>query len=81
MNVAYPEVQDIAAKEARKRGEKYAGYPAIEGALLNSEIRDLTLVSFDPYSKQAFQKYAGFPIPPEVEAKDGIHYSALRDFP
>ena len=81
LNVAYPEVQDIAAKEARKRGEKYAGYPAIEGALLNSEIRDLTLVSFDPVSKTAFQKYAGFPIPPEVEAKDGIHYSALRDFP
>ena len=81
LNAAHPKVLEVAEKAAGERGAKYAGYPAIEGALLNTEIRDLTKVSFDPDSKEAFQKFAGFPIPPEAEAKDGIHYSTIRDFP
>lgn len=81
VNTAHPKVQEAAAKAAMERGVKYAGFPAVEGALLNSEIRDATKVSFDPVSKAAFLKFAGFPIPPEAEEKDGIHYSTIRDFP
>lgn len=81
VNVAHPEVREAAVKLAGEWGEKYADYPAIEGVLLNSEVRDSTKVSFDPHSREAFQNFAGFPIPPEAESKDGVHYSAIRDFP
>lgn len=81
LNVAHPEFQKAAAALARKRGERYADFPAIEGVNINTEWRDSTLVSFDPHSREAFRKYASIPIPPEVKVKEGVHYSHIKNFP
>jgi len=81
LNAADPDIQHRGQSMAEARGSVLREYPAIEGALINSELRDSTLLSFDPYSKAAFQKSAGYPIPPEVEEKNGVHYSSIRKFP
>ena len=81
LNASDPGLQARARAMAEERGAVLREYPAIEGALINSEIRDSTLISFDPRSKAAFQAYAGYPIPQEAEDKRGIHYSAIRNFP
>jgi len=55
--------------------------PAVEGALLNSEFRDFTAPSFDKDSKARFETFAGYPIPQEVNEKNGVNYRTMKDFP
>lgn len=81
VNVSHPKVKETAQRLAKARGEKLADYPAIEAVDINNEFRDHTKVSFDPVSKEAFHKFSGYPIPQEADAKDGIHYSSIRNFP
>jgi len=81
LNAADPEMQDRAGKMAKERAAVLRDYPVIEGAIINSELRDSTELSFDPRSKAAFQKFAGYPIPLEAEEKAGISYTSLRKFP
>ena len=81
LNAADPAMQDRAGKMAKARAAVLREYPVVEGAIINSELRDSTELSFDPRSKAAFQKFAGYPIPLEAEEKAGISYTALRKFP
>ena len=81
LNAADPEMQDRAGKMAKARAAVLHEYPVIEGAIINSELRDSTDLSFDPRSKAAFQKFAGYPIPLEAEEKAGISYTSQRKFP
>ena len=81
LNAADPAMQDRAGNMSKERAAVIREYPAIEGAIINSELRDSTELSFDPQSKAAFQKFAGYPIPSEAEEKAGIFYTALRKFP
>lgn len=82
MNAANPEnrkyLRDYTYQEAQKKlSEAYA----VEGALINSERRDHTGLSFDTASKEAFQQFAGYPIPQEVTEKTGMDYRFLKKFP
>ena len=81
LNAADPEVQKRMYQLSESRGAELRDYPIIEGVQLFSEVRDSTLVSFDRHSKEAFQKFAGYPIPQEVEDKTGVNYTSLRKFP
>ena len=81
LDAADPGMQDRAGKMAKERAAVLREYPAIEGAIINSELRDSTVLSFDPRSKAAFQKFAGYPIPQEAEEKSGIVYNSQRKFP
>ena len=81
LDAADPDLQKRARSLAETRGAELREYPAIEGALINSELRDSTLISFDPRCKAAFQEFSGYPIPQEADGKNGVHYSAIRDFP
>ena len=82
MNAADPanrkDLYDFTYQEAQK---KLSEAPAVEGALINSERRDHTALSFDKASKEAFQQFAGYPIPQEVNEKTGVDYRFLKKFP
>ena len=81
VNVSHPKVQATEEELARKRGEILSELIAVEGVNINDEMRDLTKVSFDSNTREAFQSFAGYPIPQEVEEKDGVHYSTIQNFP
>ncbi|MBR4666736.1 MAG: hypothetical protein IKO93_22905, partial [Lentisphaeria bacterium] len=76
LNAADPWVQDRAGNLAKERAAVLREYPAIEGAIINSELRDATELSFDPQSKAAFQNFAGYPIP--QEPKKRVEFSTPR---
>ena len=82
MNAADPanrkELYDVTYQEAQK---KLSEAFAVEGALINSERRDHTGLSFDKASKDAFQQFAGYPIPQEISVKTGVDHRFLKKFP
>ena len=76
-----PEVRAIAAKLASNIGGVFGGHPALAGVLINSEHRDRTAPSFGKYEPASFRKFAGFDIPPDIDAKTAPDYRTLPDFP
>ena len=82
LNASLPEALKEAYRLTFERAATlYREYPGIEGALVNTEIRDHTKVSFDKYSREQFQKHSGFAIPPEAKEKGGVQYTRLKTFP
>ena len=57
-------------------------HPAVDGALLNSEIRPSgTRPSFAKHQIEAWKKYSGKDIPSEVNERIAPHYRQLKNFP
>lgn len=59
----------------------YGDHPAFTTALLNSEVRDNSQVSFNAVDVEAYRKFANAEIPAEVSAKWGVDWTKLKDFP
>ena len=78
---AFPEVIPFFENVGASAAQTWGQFPAYEGGLINTEIRDGTQVSFRPQEQQAFEKAHGFPIPPQVVNSRGVSYLSLRDFP
>lgn len=68
---------NVGASVAQTWGE----FPALQAALINSELRDGTAPSFHERERAAFRKYAGFDIPNEVAQPWGVDYRSLKDIP
>ena len=57
-------------------------HPAVDGALLHSEIRPSgTRPSFTKYQINAWKKHSGKDIPAEVDERIAPHYRQLKNFP
>ncbi len=77
-NPAYQEeARALAEKTARMIG-KHPGFGAL---LINSEVRDSSSPSFGKFEPAAFEKFAGYPIPPSVVAKGYDNYRNVSGFP
>jgi len=59
----------------------YGDHPAFTTALIDTEVRDNTQVSFNSVDVEAYQKFAKAEIPAEVSAKWGVDWTKLKDFP
>lgn len=59
----------------------YGDHPAFTTALIDSEVRDNTQVSFNSVDVEAYKKFAGTEIPAEVTAKWGVDWTKMKDFP
>ncbi|MBN8422681.1 MAG: LamG domain-containing protein [Verrucomicrobia bacterium] len=59
----------------------YGDHPAFTTALIDSEVRDNTQVSFNSVDVEAYKKFAGAEIPAEVSAKWGVDWTKMKDFP
>ena len=59
----------------------YGDHPAFTTALIDSEVRDNSQVSFNGVDVEAYQKFAKAEIPAEVTAKWGVDWTKLKDFP
>ena len=55
--------------------------PAFAGALIHSEVRDQAYPCFHPHDLEAYRKFAGTEIPPQINSPNGVDYRKLADFP
>lgn len=77
----FPEVRQFCYNVGASIAQTFGHHPALDGALIHSEVRDATDLCFHEHDKQLFRQAAGFDIPEEAESKNGVHYSRLRSFP
>ncbi|MBE7497883.1 MAG: LamG domain-containing protein [Verrucomicrobiaceae bacterium] len=59
----------------------YGDHPAFTTALIDTEVRDSSQVSFNAVDVEAYKKFANADIPAEVSAKWGVDWTKLKDFP
>ena len=76
-----PDYQKIISDVAAQTAAIISGHPACDALLINSEVRDSTMPSFGKFEPTAFEYYAGYPIPDEVNSKAGVNYNKIPGFP
>lgn len=74
-------VQDFCFNVGSAVGKAYGDHPALDGALLHTEVRGASQVSFHSLEVEAFRAATGLGIPSEVTVKNGVQYQKLPDFP
>ncbi|MBR4517782.1 MAG: hypothetical protein IKO65_02145 [Victivallales bacterium] len=81
LEAANPEFQAKVVEYASQFAELTSEHPGCDSVLLNSEVRDHSVPSFGSSDPKAFEAFAGFPVPAEAVAKDGISWRSRQDFP
>lgn len=77
-----PELLNFMLEVVERSAAVNAAHPAMQGLMVNSELRDNTAPSFaTPFEAEAFAKSAGMPVPLEAKAKLAPHYRELPEFP
>lgn len=77
----FAEVPALARRTGESVGRTFGGHPALEAALINTEVRDRTRPCFHPHDLDAFRRATGHDVPGEVRDRAGVRYSTLRGFP
>ena len=77
----FPQVQDFGFNTGAAMGRAYGDHPAFTSALLHSEVRGESQVSFHPIEIEAYRTATGAEIPKEVTIKNGVQWSKLAEFP
>jgi hypothetical protein len=76
-----PDVQRFGYDVGAAVAQTFGQFPALSMALVHSEIRDGTALSFHDYELKAARDALGFEIPREAVGKNGVAYASLADFP
>ncbi|WP_417851234.1 LamG-like jellyroll fold domain-containing protein [Thalassoglobus sp.] len=77
----FPQIQDFCFNTGAAVGKAYGDHPAFDAALLHTEVRGESQVSFHPQEIAAYREATGAEIPAEVVIKNGVQYQKLKDFP
>ncbi|MBM3475840.1 MAG: LamG domain-containing protein [Armatimonadetes bacterium] len=77
----FPEVREFCYNIGASVAQTFGQYPALDGALIHSEVRDGSDLCFHEHDRQAFREAAGYDIPDEVEGKNGLRYTRIKGFP
>lgn len=77
----FPEIQQFCYNVGASVAETYGNYPALQGSLIHSEVRDATELCFHLHDLKAFRDFAGFDLPSELTGKTGFPYTRIKDFP
>jgi hypothetical protein len=81
VNGLFPRVQEFSSEVGRAVAKSFANDPALDSALIHTEIRDSTQPSFHEIDKKAYRDFSGEEIPAEVTHARGYNYRNLTDFP
>ena len=77
----YPEIQQFCENVGTSVAQAYAAYPAFQSALIHTEVRGESQLSFNDIDREAYRKFSGQEIPAEVLIKNGVQYGKLKNFP
>lgn len=79
--VAHPDIQKFGYNAGASSALTFGKFPSYTCALIHSEIRDNTALSFQPFEVAAAEKALGCKIPENALAKNGVPYRSIPDFP
>lgn len=81
VNGLFPRVQEFSSEVGCAAAKSFANDPALDSALIHTEIRDSTQPSFHEIDRKAYRDFSGEEIPAEVTHARGYNYRNLPDFP
>lgn len=77
----FPRVQQFCFDTGAALARTYGSHPAFAAALLHTEVRGESQLSFHPIEREAAKAALGFEIPETVVNKNGVQHEKLPDFP
>ncbi|MHB8997699.1 MAG: LamG domain-containing protein [Armatimonadota bacterium] len=77
----FREVKDYCYNVGASVAQTFGKFPALNASLVHSEVRDGSDLCFHDHDKALFREFAGFDIPAEVEGKNGLRYTRIKNFP
>lgn len=80
-NASLPGLIEFSENVGKSVAQTYGDHPAFVAALVNSEVRDDSEVSFSEHDRAAFRRHSGRDIPEEVTTKWGVSWTSLKEFP
>jgi hypothetical protein len=80
-NASMPGLVEFCQNVGQSVGQTYGHHPAFQAALVNSEVRDDSQVSFSAFDQEAYRKFAGRDIPEQVVSKSGVSWNTIKGFP
>lgn len=80
-NAALPGLAEFSENVGKSVARTYGQHPAFTAALLNTEVRDDSEVSFSEQDFAAYRKATGQEIPKDITNKRGLSWQSLKDFP
>lgn len=80
-NAALPGLAEFSENVGASVAQTFGKHPAFVAALVNSEVRDDSEVSFSAFDREHYRSFAGRDIPAEVVTKSGVPWNTLKDFP
>jgi hypothetical protein len=80
-NGLFPRVQQYAYDTGSAVARTFGDLPALQSALVHTEIRDHTEVSLHDIDKAAYRKFSGQEIPEAAVGKRGVAYQTIKGFP
>ncbi|MCK5804083.1 MAG: hypothetical protein KAI66_14705 [Lentisphaeria bacterium] len=76
-----PRAEKFCYLAGQSVAQAFGDYPALDAALIHTEVRGHTNVCFHKEDHEAYKRYAGVDIPLTVEWKKYKHYTAIPGFP
>lgn len=80
-NAALPGLIEFSENVGASVAQTYGKHPAFVAALVNSEVRDDSEVSFSAFDREHYRKFANRDIPADVITKSGMLWKSIKDFP
>jgi len=77
----FPEVTTFARNVGTSIAQTYGAFPAFEGALTDTEVRDGTQLCFHDHDKERCQAATGKGYPEIPGTKSGLRYGDIKGFP
>jgi hypothetical protein len=81
VNAALPGLAEFGFNVGASVAQAYQAFPAWQAALINTEVRDSSQLSFSVADREAYRRFAGAAIPAEVTTKRGVDWRKLPGFP
>lgn len=79
--VSFPQIQEFGYNVGASIAKTFGRFPALEAALIHSEVRDGTDLCFHDHDRAAFRRFAGYEIPDQAVSTGGVRYSEIEGFP
>lgn len=81
LNASLPGLYEYCENVGISVARAFGDHPALQAALIDSEVRDSSQPSFSGFDRDAYRQFAGTDIPEEVVIKNGVQWTSLKDFP
>ncbi|HND55077.1 MAG TPA: hypothetical protein PLV92_21835, partial [Pirellulaceae bacterium] len=81
VNAALPGLIEFCENVGKSVGRVHGDHPALVAALINSEVRDDSEISFSDFDRETYRKFSGAEMPSDVTTKYGVAWKSIKDFP